>query len=281
MKRIGLVLEGGGMRGLYTAGVIDVMLEHEFQPNIITATSAGTTFGVNLLSKQKGRVLRYNKRFIGNKNYISFRSWLKTGNVVNTEFAYHLLPYKLDRFDNETFKLQDTRFYATITNMRTGKAEYVHIKDCDEQIDVIRASAALPILSKPVKWNGEEYLDGGLADNIPLDKCIELGCDKVIVVLTQPADYVKRDRLKTICSLWYPRRKKLLRTIAKRNDNYRKRQKQIRKLEIERKLFVIRPSKTIPIHRLEKDPKRLQEMYDLGYRDAQKCWDKLCKYLEK
>ena len=181
-----------------------------------------------ILSKQKGRVLRYNKRFIGNKNYISFRSWLKTGNVVNTEFAYHLLPNKLDRFDNETFKLQDTRFYATITNMRTGKAEYVHIKDCDEQIDVIRASAALPILSKPVKWNGEEYLDGGLADNIPLDKCIELGCDKVIVVLTQPADYVKRDKLKTICSLWYPRRKKLLRTIAKRNDNYRKRQAQER-----------------------------------------------------
>lgn len=281
MKQVGLVLEGGGMRGLYTAGVIDVMLEHGFQPNIITATSAGTTFGVNLLSKQKGRVLRYNKRFIGNRNYISLRSWLKTGNVVNTEFAYHLLPDKLDPFDNETFKQQDTHFYATITNMRTGKAEYVRIDDCNKQIDLIRASAALPILSQPVLWNGEEYLDGGLADNIPLDKCFELGCNKIILVLTQPAEYVKRDKLNIICRLWYPRRKKLLHTIAKRNENYKKRQKQIRRLEKDGKVFVIRPSKTVHIHRLEKNPKRLQEMYDLGYKDAQMCWDRLRKYLEK
>lgn len=279
--KIGLVLEGGGMRGLYTAGVIDVMLDHGFEPDVVCGTSAGVTFGVNLLSKQRGRVLRYNKRFIGDRRYISLHSWLTTGNMINKDFAYGLLPRELDPFDEETFEKSKAEFYATITNMRTGQAEYVRITDTWKQMDVIRASASLPIICQPVEWQGEKYLDGGLADNIPLDKCLELGCDKVIIVLTRPIDYVRNDHIAPLCRLAFPRYKALLRTIEQRNDQYNARIQQIRKLEQERKLFIIRPSEDRPVGRLEKDPEKLKALHALGVQDAQKQWRGLEEYIGK
>lgn len=279
--KIGLVLEGGGMRGLYTSGVIDVMLDHGFEPDVVCGTSAGVTFGVNLLSKQRGRVLRYNKRFVGDRRYISLHSWLTTGNMINKDFAYGLLPRELDPFDEETFEKSKAEFYATITNMRTGQAEYVRITDTWKQMDVIRASASLPIICQPVEWQGEKYLDGGLADNIPLDKCLELGCDKVIIVLTRPIDYVRNDHIAPLCRLAFPRYKALLRTIEQRNDQYNARIQQIRKLEQEGKLFIIRPSEDRPVGRLEKDPEKLKALHALGVQDAQKQWRGLEEYIGK
>lgn len=279
--KIGLVLEGGGMRGLYTAGVIDVMLDHGFEPDVVCGTSAGVTFGVNLLSKQRGRVLRYNKRFVGDRRYISLHSWLTTGNMINKDFAYGLLPRELDPFNEETFEKSKAEFYATITNMRTGQAEYVRITDTWKQMDLIRASASLPIICQPVEWQGEKYLDGGLADNIPLDKCLELGCDKVIIVLTRPMDYVRNDHIAPLCRLAFPRYKALLRTIEQRNDQYNARIQQIRKLEQEGKVFVIRPSENRPVGRLEKDPEKLKALHALGMQDAQKQWRGLEEYIGK
>ena len=278
--KIGLVLEGGGMRGLYTAGVLDVMMDHHFLPHIVCGTSAGVTFGVNLLSQQRGRVLRYNLRYAGNRNYISLYSWLTTGNMINRDFAYDLLPRELDPFDENTFEASPAQFYATITNMRTGNAEYIEITNTWQQMDVIRASASLPIICQPVTWQGEKYLDGGLADNIPLDKCIELGCDKIIIVLTRPIDYVRKDDMTALCRLWYPRYTELLRTIEGRNKRYNQRIEQIKELERAGKVFVIRPSKSIPIGRLEKDTNRLQSMYALGCHDAQQQWSAMHDYLQ-
>jgi predicted patatin/cPLA2 family phospholipase len=146
VMKIGLVLEGGGMRGLYTAGVLDVLMDHHFMPDVVCGTSAGVTFGVNLLSGQRGRVLRYNCRYVGERRYISFYSWLTTGNMINRDFAYDLLPRELDPFDEATYEQAPAEFYATITNMRTGQAEYVRITDTWKQMDVIRASASLPII---------------------------------------------------------------------------------------------------------------------------------------
>ena len=277
----GLVLEGGGMRGLYTAGVIDIMLDHGFEPDVVCGTSAGVTFGVNLLSKQRGRVLRYNKRFIGDRRYISFHSWLTTGNMINKDFAYGLLPRELDPFDDETFMASKADFYATITNMETGEAEYVRLHSTWEQMDVIRASASLPIVSRPVEWNGHKYLDGGLVDNIPLDKCLELGCDKVIIVLTRPLGYVRKESLAAITRLCYPRYKNLHRAVEKRNENYNRRIKQVEELEREGKAFVLRPSEDITVSRLEKDPVRLEEVYNLGLHDASSLWEALQAYLTK
>lgn len=277
--KIGLVLEGGGMRGLYTAGVLDVMMEHQFMPDVVCGTSAGVTFGVNLLSQQKGRVLRYNCRYAGDRRYISLHSWLTTGNMINRDFAYDLLPRELDPFDEETFEQSKAAFYATITNMRTGQAEYVRITNTWQQMDVIRASASLPIICQPVEWQGEKYLDGGLVDNIPLDKCIELGCDKIIIVLTRPLEYVRNDHIAGVCRLCYPRHKALLHAIEQRNDRYNARLQQIRRLEQEGKVFVLRPSENISVGRLEKDVARLQALHQLGVSDATRLWDNLAQYL--
>lgn len=279
--KIGLVLEGGGMRGLYTAGVLDVMMEHQFMPDVVCGTSAGVTFGVNLLSQQKGRVLRYNCRYAGDRRYISLHSWLTTGNMINRDFAYDLLPHELDPFDEETFEQSKAAFYATITNMRTGQAEYVRITNTWQQMDVIRASASLPIICQPVEWQGEKYLDGGLVDNIPLDKCIELGCDKIIIVLTRPLDYVRNDHIAGACRLCYPRHKALLRAIEQRNDRYNARLQQIRRLEQEGKVFVLRPSENISVGRLEKDIARLQALHQLGVADATRLWNNLTHYLSR
>ena len=278
--KIGLVLEGGGMRGLYTAGVIDVMLDHGFEPDVVCGTSAGVTFGVNLLSKQRGRVLRYNKRFVGDRRYISLHSWITTGNMINKDFAYGLLPRELDPFDDETFMASKAAFYATITNMQTGQAEYVRLHSTWEQMDVIRASASLPVISRSVEWNGQKYLDGGLADNIPLDKCLELGCDKVIIVLTRPLGYVRKENLTAITRLCYPHYRNLHRTVERRNENYNRRIKQIEELEREGKVCVLRPSKPIKISRLEKNPARLEQVYNLGLKDATTQWQAVQKYLE-
>ena len=277
--KVGLVLEGGGMRGLYTAGVIDIMLDHSFEPDVVCGTSAGVTFGVNLLSKQRGRVLRYNKRYVGDRRYISLHSWLTTGNMINKDFAYGLLPRELDPFDDEAFMESKAAFYATITNIETGEAEYVRLHSTWEQMDVIRASASLPIVSRPVEWNGQKYLDGGLADNIPLDKCLELDCDKVIIVLTRPMGYVRKESLTAITRLCYPRYKNLHRTVEKRNENYNRRIKQIEELECEGKVFVLRPSEEITISRLEKDPVRLEQVYKLGVQNATENWGALQEYL--
>ena len=279
--KIGLVLEGGGMRGLYTAGVLDVMMEHQFMPDVVCGTSAGVTFGVNLLSGQRGRVLRYNCRYVGERRYISMHSWLTTGNMINRDFAYGLLPRELDPFDEETFERAPAEFYATITNMRTGQAEYVRITDTWKQMDVIRASASLPIICQPVEWQGEKYLDGGIADNIPLDKCLELGCDKVVIVLTRPMDYVRKDNIAPLCHLAFPRYKALLRTIDQRNEKYNARVQQIHELEEQGKVFVIRPSENRLVGRLEKDPDKLRALHALGVQDATKQWQALKDYLEK
>ena len=279
--KVGLVLEGGGMRGLYTAGVIDIMLDHGLEPDVACGTSAGVTFGVNLLSKQRGRVLRYNKRYVGDRRYISLHSWLTTGNMINKDFAYGLLPRELDPFDDDTFMASKAAFYATITNMHTGQAEYVRLHSTWEQMDVIRASAALPLVCQPVEWHGQKYLDGGISDNIPLDKCLELGCDKVIIVLTRPLGYIRKGSIAGICRLCYPRYKNLYRAAKMRNEKYNRRLEQILQLEREGKVFVLRPSEEITISRLEKDPVRLEEVYNLGIQNATDQWNALQEYLNR
>jgi predicted patatin/cPLA2 family phospholipase len=201
--------------------------------------------------------------------------------MINKDFAYDLLPRELDPFDEATYEQSSAEFYATITNMRTGEAEYVRITDTWKQMDVIRASASLPIICQPVEWNGEKYLDGGLADNIPLDKCLELGCDKVIIVLTRPMDYVRNDHIAPLCRLAFPRYKALLRTIDRRNEKYNARIQQILELEKQGKVFVIRPSENRPVSRLEKDPEKLKALHALGLHDTMQQWQALEAYLGK
>lgn len=280
MKKVGLVLEGGAMRGMYTAGILDSFLDNNIKVDCILGVSAGALFGVNYCSKQKGRALRYNKKYIKDSRYMSLKSLIKTGNLVNTEFAYHEVPFKLDVFDEETYSKSKTDFYAVITNIKTGKAEYKKLINVSVQIDELRASGSMPYVSKPVKIGNEYYLDGALADSIPVLKCKEMGYEKIIVVLTKPLSYRKKKRPAFIAKIFYKKYPNLVNAINTRYIKYNETLDIIIDMENKKEIFVFRPSKDLKIKRIEKDPDKLQAMYDLGVKDFQDNLKALKKYLK-
>ena len=193
-QRLGLVLEGGAMRGIYTAGVLDVFLEAGIMPDVVVGVSAGALHGCSYVAGQKGRSIRYYRKYRSDKHFMGLYSLLTTGDVVGTKFCYEDIPLRLDPFNEAAFEKAPVDFYVTVTNVRTGKPEYIL---CDElkvgsKMDVIRAGASMPLCSKMVEWNGNLYLDGGVSDSIPYAKMKDFGCRKSIVVLTQPAGYLKQ-----------------------------------------------------------------------------------------
>lgn len=284
MSKVGLVLEGGGMRGLYTAGVLDTFMDEKINIDGIIGVSAGALFGANYFSNQKGRALRYNKKYCKDKRYISFHSLLTTGNIINKDFAFYKITNELDPFDDKEFIKTNKDFYAVVTNVNTGNAEYINIKNSTiENLEVLRATGALPLVSKMVEINNNKYLDGAVSDSIPVNKCLELGYDKVIVVLTQDINYRKKkyglfSRILIYLKYWkYP---KLREKIIERYKMYNDSLDNIKTLEKEGKIFVIRPSKKLEVSRLEKDENKLQMVYDIGVNDTLMIIKKLKDYLK-
>ncbi|WP_019780559.1 patatin-like phospholipase family protein [Streptococcus sobrinus] len=278
--RIGLVLEGGGMRGLYSQGVIDAFLDAGIKVDGLVGVSAGALFGVNLLSKQRGRGLRYNKRFIGQKNYMSLWSWLTTGNFVNKDFTYYKVPLELDVFDEQTFEESGADFYAVATNVETGKPDYLPVKNVFKEMEIFRASSALPLASKIVEWQGKKYLDGGLSDSIPVEFARSLGFDKLIVVLTRPKDYRKRPSKGRIYQLFYRKYPNFVKVASQRWKTYNCQVEEVIKLEKAGEIFVVRPEKDLDIGRLETNPEKFDEIYNIGLTDTQKIMPKLKAYLK-
>lgn len=277
--KVGLVLEGGGMRGMYTAGVIDMFLEKSIKVDCIIGVSAGALFGVNYCSNQKGRVLRYQKNYIKTKNYMGLTTLIKTGNIINKEFAYYDIPFKLDIFDEETFSKSKTKFYLTVTDVETGKAEYINIKDTKKEMEYFRATSAMPFVSKIVEIKDKKYLDGALADSIPIKEMQKMGYDKIIVVLTKPYGYKKRKPLEFLAKQKYKNYPNLIKAINTRYEHYNQTIDEINKLEKEKQIIVIRPSKKIKMNRVEKNIKKIQKMYNLGIEDSKRILKDLKKYL--
>lgn len=276
-----LVLEGGALRGIYTAGVLDELIKDNLNIDTIIGVSMGTIIGINYKSNQPNRAIRYNLNYCNNKNYISYYSFLKTGEVVNKKFAYEEIPNSLDPFDYETYNNSPIKFFCTVTNVDTGKAEYIDIKNAQEESEYLRAGASMPGLSKIVEIGNKKYLDGGIADSIPVKKAIEMGYKKIIVVLTRPIEYrKKKSKLKFLQSLYkeYPNFQK---TLEKRNDTYNETVEEIIKLEKENKIFVIRPSRKVPIKRIEKNKKIIKEQYELGITDYKRKREALKNYLKE
>ncbi len=278
--KVGLVLEGGAMRGMYTAGVLDTFLENNIEVDGIIGVSAGVLFGVNYLSKQKGRAIRYNKRFINDRRYMGLWSLLTTGNIINKEFSFYEVPQKLDVFDNDTFMKSKIDFWATVTNMETGNAEYIKLDDLFAQMEVLRATSAMPYVSKIVELENGKYLDGGISDSIPVEKCKELGFDKVIVVLTRPLDYRKRKPKEFLAKTYYRKYPKFAKTLNNRYKMYNETVEKIIDMENKKEIFVIRPTRLVKVKRIEKDPNKLQEMYELGIEDAKNSLEKLNEYIK-
>ena len=279
--KIGLVLEGGAMRGMYTSGVLDAFHDENLKFSDIIGVSAGTLFGVNFLSKQRGRAIRYNKRFSKKLNYMGLYSLITSKNIINKDFAFYKVPFELDVFDNEEYKKSNTNFYATVTNVETGKPEYILLKDVFEQMELLRATSAMPFVSEIVEIDGKKYLDGGVSDSIPFEKCKELGVDKVVVVLTRDINYRKKKHSDKFHQLFYKKYPKFIEVASNRYKNYNDSVEKLIELEKKGEIFVIRPSETITIGRLEKDPDKLQSVYELGYNDARKVMDKLIKYMSE
>ena len=276
-----LVLEGGGLRGIYSAGVLDEMFKDKIKVDAIIGVSMGALVGINYKSKQPERAIRYNLRYCDDKRYIGLRSLLKTGNIANKEFAYYKVPNELDKFDYETYKKSKIKMYITATNIETGEAEYIEVKDATNNIEYFRASSSIPGVSRIVEIDDKKYLDGGMADSIPVKKALELGYDRVIVVLTRPIEYRKKDsKMKWLQSRYkkYPKFQKL---IATRNKRYNEQVEEILKLEKKNKIFCIRPSRSIKIGRMEKDERTILKQYNLGKEDYLNRKSDLKKYLKK
>lgn len=280
MKK-GLILEGGAMRGMFTAGVIDVMMEHDIVFDGAIGVSAGAVFGCNYKSHQIGRTLRYNTKFCQDPRYASFRSLLTTGDLYGADFCYNEIPNKLDPFDLETYQNSPMEFYVVCTDVETGKPVYQKCMTGDaHDILWMRASASMPLVSRIVEVDGYKLLDGGISDSIPIRQFQKLGYDRNIIVLTQPLDYVKpKNQMVPLLRVMMRKYPNLVRTMRFRHDIYNATTAYIRKLEQKGRVLVIRPEAPLGIARVEHDPKELTRVYQLGRDVAEKRLEEMQTFL--
>ena len=273
-----LILEGGAMRGLYSAGVLDVFMKNDINADVVYGVSAGALFGLNYKSRQTGRALRYNLKYAHEKNYMGLYSLITTGDIMNRDFCFNKLVYELDKLDFETYKNNPVDFYAVVTNLRTGKPEYIKIDDAQKDMEYFRASGSMPFISRPVEINGNLYLDGAMSDAVPFEKALETNCEKIIVVLTRPQGFRKK-KSHLPYKLFYGEFPNLVETVKNSYKKYNETMDLIEKYESENKIIVLRPSEFVKMKRVEKDTKKLQRIYDLGVCDCKQKLDEIKEYL--
>jgi len=265
MKR-GLVLEGGAMRGLFTAGICDVLMEHQVWPNGVIGVSAGAAFGCNYKSRQAGRAIRYNTAYAKDSRYSGIKSLLTTGDYFNAAFAYHTLPKELDKFDDQAFEENPMEFYAVCTDVLTGKAVYKRLqRSGDIAYDWIRASASMPLVSRVVELEGWKLLDGGVADSIPLEYFESIGYERNVVVLTQPRGYVKEhNRLMPLMRIALRKYPQMVKAMDCRHVMYNRQLEYVCRAEHEGRCLVITPDAKLPIGHISHDPAEMRRVYEMG-----------------
>ncbi len=277
----GLIMEGGAMRGMFTCGVLDVLMENDIKFDGAIGVSAGATFGCNIKSGQIGRALRYNKKYCRDPRYCSLQSLLKTGDLYGADFCYRELPETLDPFDSEAFRKNPMEFYAVATDVLTGKAVYHKCTDGGENdITWIRASASMPLVSKPVKIDGHALLDGGIVDSIPYAYLEKLGYNRNMIILTQPDGYVKR-KSAAFPLMWIMLRRypKIAEAMSVRHKRYNRQMEEVKEREASGNAFIIRPPEDLKISRTEKDPEELERVYQTGRIEAEKRLSDLRSFL--
>ena len=282
MYHAGLILEGGGMRGVYTAGVLDAFLEENIEFSSIYGVSAGSCHACSYMSKQKGRAYRVNVDYLDDPNYCGVKSYLKTGNVFGADMLYSQIPNVLDPFDYEEFEKYPGKFFAVLTNLETGEPEYIRVKDLKKQLWAVRASSSLPLVSKTLVVKGRHYLDGGIADSIPIRRSIEAGNEKNVVILTREDSYRKTpNELMPLMKLRYSHSKAFLEKAENRHIRYNETLDFLKKEEEEGRTFVIRPSEKVNVGRVEKNKDKLEHLYNIGLEDGRKSMEAMKKYLEQ
>ena len=281
-QKTGLVLEGGAMRGMFTAGVLDVMMENGIEFDAIMGVSAGAVFGCNFKSGQTGRALRYNMRFCGDPRYCSLESLRKTGDLYGVQFCYDEIPNKLDPFDREAYRSNPTPFYAVCTNVETGKAIHKRLDNGDaKDMEYFRASASMPVVSRIVEVDGYKLLDGGITDSIPLASMERRGYEKNVVVLTQPLGFVKKkSKMIPLIRLTMRQYPNVIRAMEVRHIRYNRQTAHVREQELAGNAFVIRPPYDLGISRTEDDPAELRRVYDLGRKEMEERLPELREFLK-
>ena len=272
--KTGIVVEGGGMRGIYGAGVLDVLLENDIKADGLIGVSAGAIHGCSFVSGQKGRSIRYNLKYSRDPRYRSMRSLIRTGDMFWLDFCYRELPETLDPFDNETFESSSTEYYVTCTDVETGQPVYHRCPSLrGDRIDWVRASASMPLASRIVELDGKKLLDGGVADSIPVMAFRKMGFKKDLVILTRPEGYRKKQNpMLPLIRRAYREYPEFVETAASRHLVYNRELDEISRLEREGEILVIRPSRRIKISRTERRPERIEQMYRLGREDAMKAF---------
>lgn len=281
--KLGITCEGGANRTVFSCGVLDAFLEEDLMPDYFIGVSAGIAYGVSYLSKQKGRNLQLMERFMADKRYMGMRHLVnrKTRAYYNIPFVFEEIPNKLLPYDYDTIAAFPGEIEAAVTNIHTGKVEYVEVPRDQSMEDILVASCSLPILFQPVKIGKHYYLDGGLADSVPFEHAMEKGCDKNIVVLTRARGYVKStDRATKVTEKLYKKYPKIVEALDTRADRYNECMKKLYELEKEGKVFIIAPDDTYGVGRTETDTEKLRKLYQEGYDIAKRQMDDLKKYLE-
>lgn len=282
MSKVGIVLEGGGMRGIYTAGVLDYFMERNFYSDGIIGVSAGACHACSYTSKQIKRSYLINTKYLKDKRYMSFSSLMKTGDFFGAKFIYDTIPNELHLYDYDAHNANKTRLYAVCSNLESGEAEYIECKDISKDVEYIRASASLPLLSNIVEIDKMKLLDGGCCDSIPLKQFQKIGYDKNIVILTQCKEYRKgKSRLIPLLKKRYHNYPKFVKALVNRHNEYNACVDEIAKLQGEKAIFVIQPKEEVNISRLEKDVNKLRDLYDKGYNDAKASFDEMKSYLNQ
>lgn len=280
MKK-GLVLEGGGMRGMYTAGVLDVFMEEGITVDGVVGVSAGAIMGCSYKSGQRGRSLRYNMEYCQDQRYFGMKSLLKTGDLFNEEFCYHEIPERLDPFDEESYRNNPMEFYAVCTDVETGKPVY-HLCERGDAQDVqwYRASGSMPLVSRVVELDGMKLLDGGIADSIPITWFRSIGYERNIVVLTQPKGY-RKEKNRSLPAMKVAMRKypAVYEAMARRHEVYNDTLDELERLEKAGEVLILRPSRPIHVGRTERDKRRLKMLYTLGTYDAKQNLEAIRKFL--
>ncbi len=280
MKK-GLVMEGGAMRGMFTAGVCDVFLEKGIEFDGAVGASAGAAFGCNFKSRQIGRAIRYNMRYCRDKRYWGLSSLLKTGDIFNVDFCYNKLPYELDIFDEKTYNENPLEFHIVCTDVETGLPHYVKCDDARESVLWTRGSASMPMVSRAVEINGKKYLDGGIADAVPLKYFENIGFEKNVVILTRPISCVKKKGhfgwMMKILLRKYPA---VYEGMKNRHKMYTETMEYINSKEKTGDVLVIRPEFPLNVKRTERNPENLKNAYELGRKSALNRIEEIKSFLE-
>ena len=271
------------MRGLWTAGVTDVMMEHNIWPDGLIGVSAGAAFGCNYKSRQIGRAIRYNTRFAKDPRYSGWKSLLKSGDYFNAKFGYHVVPYEYDIFDTETFEKDPLEFTVVCTDVETGAAVYHQMDHVDyDELEWLRASASMPLASKVVEVQGHKLLDGGVSDSIPLEYYEQQGYDRNVVILTQPLGYQKEhNKLMPLMRLALRKYPRFLKALDERHLMYNQELEYVAEAERQGRCLVIRPDGPIPIGHLSHDPQQMRLVYDMGRKVGERYIDHIKEFYNK